>query len=105
MINKLKKNKPESVYFINMYDSEKINEIDRFHFIEPKSDYISHEKLFEISDSLNYVSNQMNPNDFSMFTMKNIGYNYNEIGMEFNISSQTISNRLNYIRTKIKKIK
>jgi DNA-directed RNA polymerase specialized sigma24 family protein len=30
------------------------------------------------------------------------GYDYCEIGQEFNISSNTASNRVNYIKTKLK---
>jgi DNA-directed RNA polymerase specialized sigma24 family protein len=31
------------------------------------------------------------------------GYNYCEIGKEFNTTSSTISNKVNYIKTKLKK--
>jgi DNA-directed RNA polymerase specialized sigma24 family protein len=31
------------------------------------------------------------------------GYDYNEIGKEFNVSSSTVSNKVNYIKTKLKK--
>jgi DNA-directed RNA polymerase specialized sigma24 family protein len=33
------------------------------------------------------------------------GYDYNEIGKEFNLTSSTISNKVNYIKTKLKKDK
>jgi len=31
------------------------------------------------------------------------GYGYNEIGQEFNLTSVTVSNKVNYIKSKLKK--
>ena len=59
---------------------------------------------FENINSINYISEQLSPIDYTMLDMKyNLGYNYNEIGKEFNVSSSTISNKVNYIKTKLKK--
>ncbi len=59
---------------------------------------------FETTNSINYLSTQLSPQDFTMLDMKYIqGYDYNEIGKEFNVTSSTISNRVNYIKTKLKK--
>lgn len=59
---------------------------------------------FENCSSINYISTQLSPTDFTLLDMKYVlGYNYNEIGKEFNLTSSTISNRINYIKTKLKK--
>ena len=59
---------------------------------------------FENCSSINYISDQLSPQDFTLLDMKYVqGYDYNEIGTEFNLTSSTISNRVNYIKTKLKK--
>jgi RNA polymerase sigma-70 factor (ECF subfamily) len=59
---------------------------------------------FENNSSLSYVSAQISPEEYALLTMKYVqGYDYCEIGSEFNASSNTISNRINYIKTKLKK--
>ena len=59
---------------------------------------------FENCNTINYVSDQLSPQDFTMLDMKYVqGYSYNEIGSEFNVTSSTISNKVNYIKTKLKK--
>jgi RNA polymerase sigma factor (sigma-70 family) len=58
---------------------------------------------FEICDAVNQISNSIESCDFTFLDMKySQGYNYNEIGVEFNTTSNTISNRVNYIKGKIK---
>ena len=60
---------------------------------------------FEIKDSLSYISSQMENGDYHMLKMKySDGYNYNEISKEFNITSSTVSNKVNYVKSKMKKI-
>jgi len=59
---------------------------------------------FENCSSINYISQQISPEEFTLLDMKYVqGYNYIEIGKEFNVTSSTISNRVNYIKTKLKK--
>lgn len=59
---------------------------------------------FENNNSLSYISTQLTPQDYTLLNMKYLqGYDYNEIGNEFNVTSSTISNRVNYIKTKLKK--
>jgi len=58
---------------------------------------------FENCDALNHVSNSLDACDFSFLDMKyNQGFNYAEIGIEFNVTSSTVSNRVNYIKEKLK---
>lgn len=59
---------------------------------------------FETSNAVNYISSQLNSCDFTFLDMHyNYGYSYCEIGSEFNLTSNTISNRVNYLKTKLKK--
>lgn len=59
---------------------------------------------FENCSSINYISTQISAADFTLLDMKYVqGYDYNEIGKEFNVTSSTISNRVNYIKTKLKR--
>jgi len=59
---------------------------------------------FENCSSINFISNQLTPQDFTLLDMKYVqGYSYDEIGSEFNVTSSTISNKVNYIKTKLKK--
>lgn len=59
---------------------------------------------FENCSSINFISNQITPEDYTLLDMKYVqGYDYNEIGTEFNVTSSTISNRVNYIKSKLKK--
>jgi RNA polymerase sigma factor (sigma-70 family) len=65
---------------------------------------ISNAVNFENCNSLNHISNQLSPVDYTLLDMKYAqGYEYCEIGKEFNISSNTVSNRVNYLKTKLKK--
>jgi RNA polymerase sigma-70 factor (ECF subfamily) len=59
---------------------------------------------FENNNSLNYLSSQISPSEYMMLDMKYLqGFNYDEIGKEFNLTSSTVSNKVNYIKTKLKK--
>ena len=59
---------------------------------------------FENCSSITHISTQLSAQDFTLLDMKYVqGYDYDEIGREFNLTSSTISNRVNYIKTKIKK--
>lgn len=59
---------------------------------------------FENCSTINFVSDQIAPEDYTLLDMKYVqGYSYNEIGSEFNLSSNTVSNKVNYIKSKLKK--
>lgn len=58
---------------------------------------------YENCNSVSYISTQLTPQDYMFLDMKYVqGYNYEEIGKEFNVTSSTVSNRVNYIKTKLK---
>lgn len=72
--------------------------------VEPESYYQSPHNTLEINDSLNFISNKIGINEFSMLTMKyKEGYSYNEIAKEFNCDESKVSNKVNYSKLKIKK--
>ena len=59
---------------------------------------------FENCNTISYLSSQISPVDYGLLNMKYIqGYSHCEIGKEFNLTSSTVSNRINYIKTKLKK--
>jgi RNA polymerase sigma factor (sigma-70 family) len=59
---------------------------------------------FEYNSTITYLSAQLSPSDYTLLNMKYIqGYNYDEIGREFQITSSTVSNKINYIKTKLKR--
>ena len=65
---------------------------------------VSNTVEFENCDAINYISSQISPTDYGLLSMKYVqGYSHCEIGKEFNLTSSTVSNRINYIKTKLKK--
>jgi RNA polymerase sigma factor (sigma-70 family) len=59
---------------------------------------------FENCNAVSFVSAQLSPMDFTLLDMKYVqGYDYKEIGSEFQLTSNTVSNKINYIKTKLKK--
>lgn len=59
---------------------------------------------FENDNYIHHLSKQITEHDYELLNMKYIqGYNYNEIGLKYNITSSTVSNRINYIKSKLKK--
>lgn len=59
---------------------------------------------YEVNDTVNYITSELSSCDYTLLNMKYVqGYSYDEIGCEFNLSSSTVSNKVNYIKSKIKK--
>lgn len=108
MIDKFKKNKPIYTSF-NFFDDQNNTNYNNEYCVSYTQPIYEPEYTatvdFEVSDSLKYISTQIENVDFHMLKMKySNGYNYTEISKEFNITSSTVSNRVNYIKSKIKKI-
>ena len=59
---------------------------------------------YETELIFNGISSTINNDLINMLKMKCDGYNYKEIGERFNITSSTVSNKINYMKHKIKKI-
>ena len=75
-----------------------------FNMVEPASYLSSPHDTLETSDSLNFISNNIGIENFSMLMMKyNDGYSYDEIAQEFKSDESKISNKVNYSKSKIKK--
>lgn len=65
---------------------------------------ISNTSCFDNCNSVSFISSQISASDYALLDMKYIqGYNYCEIGKEFNLTSGTISNKVNYIKSKLKR--
>jgi RNA polymerase sigma factor (sigma-70 family) len=59
---------------------------------------------FENANAVSFISSQISPSDYALLDMKYVqGYDYKEIGSEFQLTSSTVSNKINYIKTKLKK--
>ena len=59
---------------------------------------------FENANAVSFISTQISAVDYTLLDMKYVqGYDYKEIGSEFQLTSSTISNKINYIKTKLKK--
>jgi len=60
----------------------------------------------ENKDALDFISNKIGFKDFHLLSMKyGQGYDYNEMEKEMRVSSNTLSNRVSYVKSKIKKNK
>jgi RNA polymerase sigma factor (sigma-70 family) len=58
----------------------------------------------ENKDALDFISNRIGIKDFHLLNMKyKEGYDYKEIESEMKLSSSTASNRVNYVKSKLKK--
>lgn len=114
MIDKWRTNS-SSCYTVNSLDLNSVNTLDgNYCYTMTNSSGITNDMSFTSCDSseinnidnvdtVTYISNQLSCSDFTLLEMKYVhGYNYNEIGQEFNITSDTASNKVNYIKSKIK---
>lgn len=118
MIDKSRKKKPTYVSFTSntfnsddsTYDSSINNSyngtftnLNTLNILEPACDTVSPHDVLEISDQLKHISNKIGMDNYLMLKMKySDGYSYDEIAKEFQSDSGIISNKLNYIRKKIK---
>lgn len=92
-----------STTYVNNYNTETINNTDQPFFTTISS---SSSCEYEMCNTTSYVTSELSSCDCTFLEMKYIyGYDYAEIGSEFNISSTTVSNRVNYIKHKLKKYK
>jgi RNA polymerase sigma factor (sigma-70 family) len=58
---------------------------------------------YDNCSTIAFLSTQLSPYDYTLLNMKYVhGYNYCEIGNEFNLTSNTVSNKVNYIKSKLK---
>lgn len=58
----------------------------------------------ENRETLSFISNKIGLKDFHLLNMKyNEGYDYKEMEKEMGVSSSTLSNRINYVKGRLKK--
>lgn len=111
MIDKSRKMKPLYVSFTsntfnidNMVNGTTTTNTSSLDMLEPPSYLSSPHDTLETNDSLDFISNKIGIDEFSMLSMKfKEGYSYDEIAKEFNSDESKISNKVNYTRSKIKK--
>lgn len=74
--------------------------------ITPCSSHSLPDQDMENKEALSFISNKIGIEDFHLLNMKyNEGYDYNEMEKEMKMSSNTISNRVSYVRSKLRKKK
>ncbi len=80
-----------------------IEDIDKNHFIEiPTQD--SFEEAFSINNTLNYITSELDEDSSAMLHKKYVeGQTHKEIGIHYSLTSSTVSNKINYIKTKMRK--
>lgn len=96
MIDKAKKRK---ISYTNLdYMDVAVDYVDEPHSYHTPPDY-----QIELESSFNYHYNCLCEEQIQLIEMKNLGYNYKEIGNKFNLSESQVSNKINYAISKIKK--
>lgn len=94
--NKLSNNVEHFVY-------THIEDIDKNEFIEIPSQE-SFEETFSMSSTLNYITSDLDVDSTDMIHKKYVeGRTHKEIGVHYSITSATVSNKINYIKTKMRK--
>jgi len=80
-----------------------IEDIDKNHFIEiPCQD--NFEEKFATDNTLNYITSDLDHESERMIKMKYVeGYSHNEIGQVYSLTSSTVSNKINYTKSKLHK--
>ena len=109
MIDKSRKLTYTMITNTNYFSSDDTGKIslDSFNdtscFVTPTTSF-SVDNSLEINDSLNYIENKIGIQDFHLLNMKyKEGYDYEEMATEMRVSSSTLSNRVNYIKSKLKR--
>lgn len=81
-----------------------INTSSNVCFYTTNTSSYSDTNVFENNNTISYLTSQISCTDTALLNMKYVyGYDYTEIGKEFNLTSSTVSNRVNYIKAKLKK--
>lgn len=58
----------------------------------------------EDNDVVGYLATNLTSCEYTLINMKYVqGFTYDEIGSEFNLTSNTVSNKVNYIKSKLRK--
>lgn len=80
-----------------------IEDIDKQNFIEIPS-LENFEEKFANDNTLNYITSSLDKDAKNMIEMKYMeGYSHNEIGKFYSLTSSTVSNKINYTKSKLNK--
>lgn len=80
-----------------------IEDIDKNQFIEIPSQENFEESL-AITSTLHYITSDLDEDSTDMIHQKYVeGRTHKEIGIHYSVSSNTVSNKINYIKTKLRK--
>lgn len=80
-----------------------IEDIDKQLFIEIPTQE-NFEEAFSNNSTLNYITSELDDDSTDMIHKKYVeGKTHKEIGVHYSLTSSTVSNRINYIKTKMRK--
>jgi RNA polymerase sigma factor (sigma-70 family) len=80
-----------------------IEDIDRNQFIEIPAQE-SFEETYSVNQTLNYITSDVDVESMDMLRKKYVeGKSHKEIGVHYSLTSSTVSNKINYTKTKIRK--
>lgn len=80
-----------------------IEDIDKNEFIEIPTQE-SFEETFSMNSTLNYITSDLDEDSTDMIHKKYVeGKTHKEIGVHYSLTSTTVSNKINYIKTKMRK--
>jgi len=81
-----------------------IEDIDKHQFIEDIPAQESFEETFSMNSTLNYITSDLDEDSNDMIHKKYVeGKTHKEIGVHYSMTSTTVSNKISYIKTKMKK--
>lgn len=88
---------------IEHYYYTHIEDIDKNKFIEmPSQD--SFEQTYLVNQTLNYITSDLDGTSMDMLQQKYIeGRSHKEIAIQYSLTSSTVSNKINYTKSKIRK--
>lgn len=99
MIDKWRTSSPKKIYDLNYGEDSPDYEDNQLSFAYTTTNTNEYDTI----NALNHISKQVSVSDYNLLTMKYLwGYKYDEIADEVGTTSNTVSNRVNYIKTKLK---
>jgi len=88
---------------IEHYHYTHIEDIDKNQFIEIPSQE-SYEETYSVNQTLNYITSDLDADSTDMLHKKYVeGQTHKEIGVHYSLTSSTVSNKINYMKTKMRK--
>lgn len=88
MIDKFRKNVIPTVELMTYHENQTQEYIDT---------------RFEVNNTLDFLSKTIKSEDYNLLKLKIEGYKSEEIGVNYGVSANTVNNRINYAKTKLRK--